>query len=97
MAGKPAEFAIVFASSNYDPHQTYQGIKSVLKDANIIAWTTAGKFCNLSGKAVSNSICVLAIGGKILKCSMGVWKELSKKWWKSRDRSCKFSISILRF
>ncbi len=61
-AGKPAEFAIVFASSNYDPHQTYEVIKSVLKNANIIGCSAAGEFCNLSGKAVINSICVLAIG-----------------------------------
>ncbi|MGO9387227.1 MAG: FIST N-terminal domain-containing protein [Methanobacterium sp.] len=62
MGGKPAEFAIVFASSNYDPHQTYEVIKSVLKNANIIGCSAAGEFCNLSGKAVINSICVLAIG-----------------------------------
>ena len=94
MAGKPAELAIVFASSNYDPHQTYEGISSVLKDANIIGCTTAGEFCNLSGKAVNDSICVLAIGGKILKTSVGVGKDLSKNGEKSRDRCSNFSIYL---
>ena len=78
MAGKSAEFAVVFASSNYDPHETYESIRSVLKDANIIGGTTAGELCNLSGKSVTNSICVLAIGGKILKSSVGVGNELSR-------------------
>lgn len=78
MATKPAEFAVVFSSSTYDPTETYQGVRSVLKDANIIGSTTAGEFSNLTGKTVNDSICVLVIGGKILKSSVGVGKELSK-------------------
>ena len=97
MAGKPAEFAIVFASSNYDPHQTYEVIKSVLKNANIIGCSTAGEFCNLSGKAVINSICVLAIGGKILKCSVGVGKELSKNGEKAGIEAATLAYQSLDF
>ena len=78
MAGKPAEFAIVFSSSRYDPYETYNGIRSVLKDANIIGCTTAGEFCNLSGKPINDSIVVLTVGGKLLKSSVGVGKNLSK-------------------
>jgi len=54
MAGRPAELGIVFASSHYDPHKTYEGVRSVLKDANIMGCTTAGEISNLSGKAVNN-------------------------------------------
>lgn len=78
MATKPAEFAVIFSSSAYDPNETYQGVRSVLKEANIIGSTTAGEFCNLTGKTITDSICVLVIGGKILKSSVGVGKELSK-------------------
>lgn len=78
MAGKSAEFAIVFASSHYNPNETYEGVRSVLKDANIMGCTTAGEFCNLSGKAVTDSVTVLTIGGKLLKSSIGVGKNLSK-------------------
>jgi hypothetical protein len=78
MAGSPAELGVVFASSHYDPHQIYGGIRSVLKDANIIGCTTAGELSNLSGKAVTNSVVVLTIGGKLLKTSVGVGRNLSK-------------------
>lgn len=97
MAGKPAEFAMVFSSSNYDPHQTYDGIRSVLKDANIMGCTTAGEFCNLSGKAVTDSISVLAIGGKILKSSVGVGKDLSKNGKKAGIEAATSAYSSLDF
>jgi hypothetical protein len=97
MAVKPAEFAIVFVSSNYDPHQTYEGIRSVLKEANIIGGTTAGEFCNLSGEAVKNSICVLVIGGKILKSSIGVGKELSKNGEKAGIEAATSAYKSLDF
>ncbi len=97
MAVKSAEFAIVFASSNYDPQKTYDEIRSVLKEANIIGGTTAGEICNLSGKAVTNSICVLAIGGKILKSSVGVGKELSKNGEKAGIEAATSAYQTLDF
>lgn len=69
---------MAFASSNYDPYESYDGIRSVLKDADIMGCTTAGEFCNLSGKAFTDSVVVLTIGGKLLKTSIGVGKDLSK-------------------
>lgn len=97
MAGKPSEFAIVFASSNYDPNKTYEGVRSVLKDANIMGCTTAGEFCNLSGKAVTDSIAVLSIGGKILKSSIGIGKEISKNGEKAGIEAAKSAYKSLDF
>lgn len=97
MATKPAEFAIVFSSSNYDPHEIYGGVSSVLKDANIIGGTTAGEFSNLSGKAINDSVCVLAIGGKILKSSVGVGRDLSKNGEKAGVEAAISAYGSLNF
>lgn len=78
MAGRHAELGIVFASSSYDPNKIYDGTRSVLNEANIIGCTTAGEISNLAGKTVSNSVVVLAIGGELLKTSVGVGRDLSK-------------------
>lgn len=97
MAGKPAEFAIAFSSSSYDPHKTYEEIRSVLKGANIMGCTTAGEFCNLSGKAVTDSVVVLTIGGKLLKSSVGVGKDLSKNGEKAGIEAATSAYNALDF
>ena len=79
MAGAPSKFAIVFASSHYDPNKTYEGVKSVLKNANILGCTTAGELCNLAKEATTDSVVVLSIGGSRLKTSIGVGKNLSTR------------------
>ncbi|NMC58470.1 MAG: hypothetical protein GYA51_03645 [Candidatus Methanofastidiosa archaeon] len=79
MAGEPSKFAIVFASSHYDPNKTYDGVKSVLKNANIIGCTTAGELCNLAKEATTDSVVVLSIGGSKLKTAVGVGKNLSTR------------------
>lgn len=78
MAGRHAELGIVFASSNYDPNKIYDGTSTVLNEANIIGCTTAGEISNLSGKTVTNSVVVLALGGELLKTSVGVGRNLSE-------------------
>jgi hypothetical protein len=79
MAGEKVTCAIVFSSSAYDPHTVYNGISSVLNEANIIGCTTAGEICNLAGKTVDKSLAVLGIGGSRIKTAVGVGKDLSKR------------------
>lgn len=97
MAGRPAELGIVFASSHYDPHKIYEGIRSVLKDANIMGCTTAGEISNLSGKAVNNSVVVLTIGGKLLRTSLGVGRNLSKNGEKAGMEAATSAYKSLDF
>jgi hypothetical protein len=97
MAGEKITCAIVFSSSTYDPHQIYDGITTVLPEADIIGCTTAGEICNLAGNAVTDSVAVLGIGGKRIKSAVGVGKNLSQDGEKAGIEAAQKAYRVLNF
>lgn len=97
MAGEKISCAIVFSSSTYDPHQVYAGLTSVLSEANILGCTTAGEICNLAGNSVTDSVGVLGIGGKRIKTSVGVGRNLSQNGEKAGIEAAQAAYTSLNF
>jgi len=85
---------IVFASSNHNPQQVYEDVKSIVKTGHIIGGTTAGEITSLEG-ARTGTVAVMCLESSMLKVGVGVGENLSQNPKHAGITACQKSYEMI--
>ena len=75
---KNPDLTLVFASSEFNPHEVYSEIREKVGNSNIIGGTTAGEFSSVVEKPKRGTVAVMTLKSPYLKVGVGVGEGLSK-------------------
>src|SRR3989344_4757741 len=91
LAGKPANFLLVFASVAFDQEKMLSGVRSVEKDALLLGCSTAGEITK-DGPLATSSVAVMAIHSDDVNFFGGVGEDIAKD---AREAGKKVAEAVL--